>query len=213
MTKTINIGVLGGMFDPVHNGHLRSALTALEDLGLDEMRLVPCGKPVHRRSTVASAVQRIDMLSLGTAGQPQFTVDGRECLSDRPSYTYDTLAGIRSDMPGCRLFLLVGTDAFNTLPTWYRWRELFDLAHIVVMSRPGCEIGAEGPLAEETEGRMVDNVEDMQACEAGKILLYHFIPLMIASSQIRKLIAAGRSARYLMPDSVWQYISERQLYT
>ena len=125
------------MFDPVHEGHLQLAQQAKQVCDLDEILLVPCGSPVHRPHANASAAARIAMLELACRGQAWLHVDTRECLSNTPSYTHNTLSAIRSEQPDSKLHLLLGLDAFLMLPTWYRWQELFSLAHIVVVARPG----------------------------------------------------------------------------
>lgn len=210
--KYRNVGVLGGMFDPVHHGHLRTALEVLESLPLDQMRLVPCGTPAHRAPTRASCARRIDMLRLATRGEPRFVVDTRECEREGVSYMVDTLSSLKREEPERRLFLLLGTDAFNGLPGWKRWRELFELAHLVVLARPGWELQAGEPLSGEYEARRVRGAEALMQREAGAVLCYELTPLMISSSHIREVISSGKSARYLLPEQVCDYIDDHRLY-
>lgn len=203
---------MGGLFDPVHNGHLRTVLTVVENLLLDEVRLIPCGKPAHRQPSIVSDSQRIEMLSLGINGQPELIVDSRECRREGPSYLYDSLLSIKHENPADRLFLIMGTDAFNTVPQWYRWQDIFSLAHVIVCARPGWTISNQGEIREEFDQRQVQSIAEMVKYKAGKILSFDFTPLMISSSQIRKLIKDKQSARYLLPDSVWEYIKINNLY-
>ena len=131
------IGVLGGTFDPIHYGHLRPAKEALVTLGLDQLRFVPAARPPHRRSPVASAEQRLRMVELAVADEPCFVVDDREFGRPGPSYTVDTLISMREEFGERTLCLLMGTDAFDGLDTWHCWQRLPQLAHLVVMYRPG----------------------------------------------------------------------------
>lgn len=208
-----DIGVMGGMFDPVHNGHLRMAIEALEGLALEELRLIPCGAPPHRGSARGDCAARLEMLRLACAGEPGLTVDARECERGGTSYTFDTLVSLKRDFPAARLFLLLGADAFNILPTWHRWEEIFNLAHLVVMNRPGWKPGREGVLGDVLHQRLARGVEELKDAPCGGLLLWEMSPVAISSSQVRELINAGKSARYLLPDTVWNYIRDNRLYS
>ncbi len=129
--------MLGGTFDPVHYGHLRFADEVRRSLGLKELHLVPAGDPPHRSGPVASAADRLAMLRLAVAEFPGLVVDSREVDRAGKSYTVLTLEALRREDAQRPLLLLVGADAFRGLPSWHRWRELFALAHLVVVARPG----------------------------------------------------------------------------
>jgi len=208
------IGVLGGTFDPVHFGHLRSALELLESLALAEVRLIPCGHPPHRQPPVAPAAARLAMLELAAAGQVGLRVDARELERPGPSYMVDTLAALRAEVGATPLCLILGADAFLGLPGWHRWQELTELAHLVVMHRPGWELdhALAAPLAQLLALRRVHEAAALAAQPAGSILLAPVTPLDISATAIRAQIAAGRSPRYLLPDAVWDYIRSRGLY-
>lgn len=208
------IGVLGGTFDPIHFGHLRSALELLEALGLAEVRLIPCGHPPHRAPPRAPASARLAMLELAVAGQPGLRVDSRELERPGPSYMVDTLASLREEQGSVPLCLILGSDAFLGLPGWHRWQELVRLAHLVVMHRPGWELDDHlaAPLAQLVETRRVHAAAALAAQPAGSILLVPVTPLDISATAIRHLIAAGRSPRYLLPDAVWEHIRAHGLY-
>ncbi len=130
------VGVFGGTFDPVHHGHLRTALEVLEGCGLEQLRLVPALVPPHRPQPRAPAPLRLEMLRRAVAGEPRLVVDDRELRRGGPSYTVDTLAELRAAVGTRPLCLVLGADAFLGLPGWHRWRELFALAHLVVVERP-----------------------------------------------------------------------------
>jgi nicotinate-nucleotide adenylyltransferase len=207
-----SIGIFGGTFDPVHYGHLRAATEARESLGLAELSLLPAGDPPHRSDTVATAHQRLDMLRLATGSCPELRVDDREVRRRGPSFMVDTLMEIRAEAGAVPLLLMIGQDAANALDSWHRWRELFNLAHLVVMRRPDAHFNCSGELRREIEQRRVEDPAGLQRSPAGSVLALHVTQLDISSTLIRGLFAAGRSPRFLMPDEVIEYIRERQLY-
>ncbi|HCC82882.1 MAG TPA: nicotinate-nucleotide adenylyltransferase, partial [Methylophaga sp.] len=134
--KTETIGILGGTFDPVHFGHLRSALEVCQQLELNHVRLIPCAIPPHRQPTMASADARRLMLEIAVKYVPQLTVDDRELHREGPSFSVDTLLSLREQFVNNPLFLILGTDAFRNISSWSRWQQILQLAHIVVVQRP-----------------------------------------------------------------------------
>lgn len=206
------IGILGGTFDPVHFGHLRAAVEALEKLGLDELRLLPAGSPPHRSDTVADAAQRLQMLRLATACCPCLRVDDREVRRGGASFMVDTLEEIRADAGDVPLLLLIGQDAANALDSWHRWRDLFKLAHLVVMRRPDAHFRCRGELRRQVERRRVDRPDHLLQEAAGGVLALEVTQLDISSTLIRGLLAEGCSTRFLLPDAVIAYIFEHRLY-
>jgi nicotinate-nucleotide adenylyltransferase len=211
-SKTKSIGILGGMFDPVHFGHLRTALAALQDFSLDEVRLVPCHHPVHKEEPIAAAQHRIAMLHKATKSEKGLVVDQRECMRPGQSYMVETLESLRNEYPNDRLFLLLGADAFNKLDGWKLWKQLFELAHIIVITRPGWEINPTKAVKKFCEDRTVSSFSKIGMKKNGKVLVYSFTPLMIASSDIRDLLKDNKSARYLIPNKVINYIKKHKLY-
>ncbi|MEO8460090.1 MAG: nicotinate-nucleotide adenylyltransferase [Dokdonella sp.] len=197
------LAILGGTFDPVHNAHLRVAWEAAEFLDAD-VRLVPTNIPPHRAQPVASAAQRLAILRTALSGQDRLQLDDRELRRKGPSYTIDTLIELRAEIGLQRaLVLLVGADAFAALPTWHRWRELFDHAHIGVLTRPGHmadNLSAE--LDEELAARRCDDVPAMHASATGRVIAIAVTALEISASRIRTLLAHGCEPRYLLPDRV-----------
>ncbi len=132
------VGIMGGTFDPVHLAHLALARTALDRLGLAEVRWIPAGRPWHRDAPGASPADRVAMVRAAIAGEPRFVLDASEAEAGAPGYTVDTLARLRRELgPDRTIVLLMGADAFRGLAGWHRWRELFDFAHIAVATRPG----------------------------------------------------------------------------
>jgi nicotinate-nucleotide adenylyltransferase len=196
------LAIFGGTFDPVHLGHLRVAWEAAEQLDA-EVHLVPASVPPHRSQPVASAQQRLAMLRAALAGQQRLGLDERELRRNGPSYTVDTLIELRGEIgPSRPLVLLVGADAWAGLPSWHRWRELFDLAHIGVLTRAGQRAGEPTALAEEASPRRVDRVSVLAASAAGRVIDLHVSALDISATHIRNELAAGREPRYLVANAL-----------
>ncbi len=206
------IGVFGGTFDPVHFGHLRPALEVREQLAIDDFRLLPAGRPPHRTGTVSAARFRLDMLRLATRGLPGFSIDERELQRPGPSYMVDTLSDIRLESGDLPIALIVGQDNAASLDSWHRWTRLFELAHVVVMRRPGQPMAFKGPVQEQFSRRVARDVEQLHTQPAGLVWHVQVTQLDIASSAIRSLVRAESSPRFLMPDKVIEYMEENGLY-
>lgn len=206
------LAILGGTFDPIHFGHLRVAWEAAEALDAD-LLMLPAAVPPHRATPDASAAQRLAMLEAALAGQDRLRVDPRELRREGPSYSVDTLIELRAELgPDRPLVLLVGADAFAGLSTWHRWREIFDHAHVGVLTRPGHGGVFEAELAAEWFTRRVAGAAALRDAPAGRILALSVTPLEISASAIRALLAAGQSPRFLLPDAVLVLIAREGLY-
>jgi nicotinate-nucleotide adenylyltransferase len=203
----------GGTFDPVHAGHLAVATAARAALGAD-VAFLPAADPPHRAAPGASAEQRARMLELAVAGEPGFSVDRRELHRDGPSWTVDTLRGLRaergSDAP---LAWLVGADAFRGLATWHQWRMLFDLAHFVVAVRPGHGLEALPPeLAQACSGRWLDRPGALAKRPAGGLFRLD-MPLHPASAtELRRRLRAGEPHGGWLSAAVAAFIEREGLY-
>ncbi|MDD3352389.1 nicotinate-nucleotide adenylyltransferase [Zoogloea sp.] len=209
------LGLFGGTFDPIHYGHLRLAETAREALGLDQVRLIPAGQPPHRATPGASGEARLAMARLAVADNPLLEVDPAEVDARQASFTILTLERLRRELGPTRpLVLLLGMDAFLGLPTWRRWTELFDYAHIAVANRPGYHLDdAHLPPALQalcSARRAEPATLVTSAC--GALVPFVMTPLAISATDIRGRQAAGLSLRYLLPPAVIDYISLHQLY-
>ncbi|EAQ97201.1 nicotinate-nucleotide adenylyltransferase [Congregibacter litoralis KT71] len=206
------IGIFGGTFNPIHFGHLRSALELVEALSLSELRFMPAAEPPHRASPEVSAADRATMVERAIAGEPRFRCDRRELERHGPSYTVASLEELRGELGRERgICLIMGCDALLGLPQWHRWEALLDLAHLVIIARPGWVFPEEGVVAEllEEHGSSSDALHTMPA---GKIVTQTLRPQDISATNIRALLQSGLSARYLLPESVLAYIAERGLY-
>lgn len=208
------IGLFGGTFDPVHNGHLRTALDLVELLGLDELRLVPAATPALRGQPSATPDQRLEMLRLGAAGVPALCVDDRELRRGGVSYTVDTLRELRAELGDeARLCMVVGEDAFAGLERWKDWQRLLDYAHLAVLTRPG-DTAAPGPAlaAWTVEHLATDAASALAGASRGRVIRLGLTQLEISATRIRTLLAAGRSPRFLLPEGVLAFIQANGLY-
>ncbi len=206
------IGVFGGMFDPIHYGHLRTAFELRHRLGLDELRFVPCGDPPHRDSPVSPAALRLRMVEAAIAGHAGFAADDRELERAGPSYTYDTLVSLRDEMPADALCLIVGMDAFVSLPAWHRGSELLDLAHVVVAHRPGWEAPRDGEIGQLLARHGTADGPALGERTAGLIHVEPVTQLEVSSSELRRSIRSGLPPTFLMPESVSEIIRESGCY-
>jgi nicotinate-nucleotide adenylyltransferase len=212
------LGIFGGTFDPIHYGHLRLAEAAADALGLAAVRWIPAGQPVLREAPRVNAQQRLEMVRLAIADNPRFELDATEIETAQPSYTVPTLERLRQpQFCGAQrpLVLLVGADAFASLPGWHRWQDLLDLAHIAVAHRPGYPVEAESlaePLATLFRERHSSTTADLSATPAGHIFNFPMTQLDISATRIRNLLSKSHSARYLMPDRVLEQIQKYHFY-
>jgi nicotinate-nucleotide adenylyltransferase len=207
------VGILGGTFNPVHYGHLRSALELVERLQLQQLRLMPCAEPPHREAPSCSAAHRAAMVKLAVAGEPRLACDTRELQRRGKSYTIDSLQELRAELgAGQSLCLVMGCDAVLGITRWHRWQELLDWAHIVVIARPGWELPGSGLVAEWLGSHRLERSQGLQQRSAGGIIIEELRPLAISSTEIRGLMQEGQSARYLLPEPVLDYIQLHSLY-
>jgi nicotinate-nucleotide adenylyltransferase len=185
-------GILGGTFDPPHLGHLAAAETAHRQLGLTEVTFLPAGSPWQKAGlSVAPPSARWEMTCLAIAGIDYFNADDREIRRDGPTYTADTLGTFGSDE---ELLLVLGADAALGIPTWDRFEEVLDRAAIAVAPRPG-----------------VDSAEVTAAVDSD-VLWLDMPAIDVSGTALRERVRSGRSIRFLVPDSVWKYVAENDLY-
>jgi len=206
------MGIFGGTFDPIHFAHLRTAFELQQALRLKEIRFLPAGNPPHREQPLADPELRLKMVQAATAGQAGFLVDDREVRKAGPSYSVETLSELRHEYPDRSICLIVGMDAFLSLPKWYQWRELLQLAHLVVAHRPGWRAPGVGPLGELLVDRGTGRINDLHESRSGCIYIHAVTQLEISSTDLRQLIVAGRDPRYLVPEPVRELILETGCY-
>lgn len=208
----------GGTFDPVHAGHLAIARRA-RDVFAATVFLLPAADPPHKDTTHADAPHRARMLDLAVAGETGLKIDRRELRRAGPSYTFDTLRELRSELgDDAPVAWLIGGDSVGELHTWHRWRELLDLAHLIVVQRPGAAADA-ASLARSSpevhaalEGRWTSPAS-VAAAPAGGVAVLPLDELRPESStELRRRIAAGAEWRSWVPAAVAEYIDRHHLY-
>ncbi|MEQ1533006.1 MAG: nicotinate-nucleotide adenylyltransferase [Sideroxydans sp.] len=213
------IGILGGTFDPIHNGHLRLAQEALEQCRMQQVRFIPSGTPPHRARPIASAEARLDMVRTALHSHHEFSVDVREVYRTDPCYSVDTLTSLRAEFGDEQpLCLLLGSDAFLNLHTWHEWQRVFELTHIVVIQRPGRPLGnametANEELKEAYRARLAPAPRRLHESASGAIVALDMPLLDISATDIRRRCAENKNIRYLTTDAVTHYIYSKQIYT
>lgn len=205
--------IYGGTFDPVHNGHLRLAVELREMLGVAQLSLVPCHIPPHRESPGATSADRLRLLQLAIQGEPGLAIDDQELVRDGESYTAITLRQLRAQLgPDEPLVMVLGTDAFAGFDRWEDWQQIPELAHILVIARPGSDLDPDGVPAGLLQTRGCRSLADLHELPCGYVHYLELPLLDISATGVRERIGGGRSPRYLIPDAVWWEIRERGLY-
>ncbi|MFW0786781.1 nicotinate-nucleotide adenylyltransferase [Gordonia sp. CPCC 206044] len=210
------IGVMGGTFDPIHNGHLVAASEVQHRFALDEVIFVPTGRPWQKLTdadetaadgdgrdssrAVSPAEDRYLMTVIATASNPRFSVSRVDIDREGYTYTVDTLRDLRKVHPDAELFFITGADALESILSWQHWEELFELANFVGVSRPGYELHAK------------HLTQYLAALPADTLKMLEIPALAISSTECRARAARGRPVWYLVPDGVVQYIAKRKLY-
>jgi nicotinate-nucleotide adenylyltransferase len=199
-------GVFGGMFDPIHYGHLRTAHELCETLELEAIAFVPAGDPPHRVAPLADAATRLALVQAAVQDDARFRVDDRELRRAGRSYTVLTLEELRAERGEQPIALILGMDAFARIDSWHRATDLIELAHLVVAIRPGATAPAGGLAAKLLHERRSERPAELAACRAGRIYVSQGTQLDLSSSAVRDIVAAGRDPQYLMPDAARRII-------
>jgi len=196
------IGILGGTFDPIHNGHLAVAAEVLESLGLNEVLFVPTGKPWQKAGRVITdAVHRLQMVTLAIAGEPQFRLSDMEVERPGSTYTVDTLQQLKKQYDaGTELYFILGWDALLGAPYWKEPGKIIDLCRVVAVPRPG--INPPNPAA----------LDGLISGLAGRLVMLDSPRIDISSSDIRRRVASSLPWEHLVPATVAEYIKENRLY-
>jgi nicotinate-nucleotide adenylyltransferase len=195
----VRIGVFGGTFDPIHEGHLAAAKAAMKCAHLDRVLLVPSAQPPHRGTALASAEDRLAMTKLAVQGEPGFEVSDVEIRRGGASYTADTLSELDREHPHDELFLILGWDAARLFRTWHEPDRVSELASVVIVDRPG--VGP--PTKSELAGLGLD---------PARVIKCHFPTPDVSGSALRRAIAARQPVTGQLPPAVERYIAERNLY-
>lgn len=221
----IRAGLFGGTFNPVHFGHLRTALEVMEGFGLDHIHFIPAANPPHKdKKALADDADRFAMLSLAIEGAPGFSISDAELKRPGRSYTIDTVRQLTRSLPAStQCFLIVGLDAFLEIDTWKEYGRLFEEISFIVMSRPddrnsllnGGFTGIGEFLQKNVSSGYVYNKEENRFLHETylPVNLFAVTALGISATAIRELIRRGRSVRYLTPEPVISYIYEKGLFS
>jgi len=192
--KRSRIGILGGVFDPIHIGHLLLAQRAKESFSLEQVLFVPAGRPPHRTLSHASDKDRLEMVRLAVQDERGFAVSDIEIKSSGPKFTYDTLDYFSKLNPEWEIFLIIGVDNAESFDSWKNWRGILKRWHVVAGLRPGL--------------KAVKNV----SCDKWGIKLFSMPLIGISSSEIRKRVNKGFSCRWFLSPQVEEYIHAKNLY-
>jgi nicotinate-nucleotide adenylyltransferase len=217
------IGLFGGTFDPIHNGHLQVAVDVMQLFSLDSIYFIPCAiQPQKSTDPVAPALNRVEMLRMALEGHPGFAISEFEIQRGGPSYTIDTLRHFAATQPpGTRLFFILGIDAFLEIDTWKAYPRLFDLASFIVIARPGTDISPEQALRTaagytqrsiSAQYRLDDHGGRLVHPARQPIYLAHVSQIDVASTHIRRSIRRGDSVRDRVNPDVVRYIEKKGLY-
>jgi nicotinate-nucleotide adenylyltransferase len=188
----IRLGVMGGTFDPIHNGHLVAASEVAAALKLDQVVFVPTGAP-ENKPEVTGGEHRYLMTVIATAANPRFLVSRVDIDRDKPTYTVDTLTDLKNTYPDAELFFITGSDAIAQILAWKEVQRLWDLAQFVAVSRPGHAL-------------QIPDVPE------GTVTVVEVPALSISSTDCRNRVSNGEPIWYLVPDGVVQYIGKHGLY-
>lgn len=210
--NTMPIAFFGGTFDPIHLGHIRPILQAIEAIKLETVYLMPCHVPPHKQGTFVSTEHRLQMVNLVSREYSVLEVDDRELLRDTPSYSVETMRQIRTDFPNKPVCFFMGMDSLLSLDKWYSWKELFNYCHLIVNKRPGNKKALPEVVRKEVEARQIGTPSELSHHSAGRVYFADTEELAISSTQIRAKLANNDSISGLVPKVIEDYIYTNKLY-
>lgn len=206
------IGILGGTFDPIHLGHVHAAESVADEFCLDQLYFVPVFQPVHREQPGANSQQRMHMIDLVTSNNESFTLDDREIERGGPSYSLLTVQEYRQEHPTDQLFFILGTDAFNSIGTWYQWQDIFTYVNLIVMGRPDIELAVDAEAESFLAPRIYYDQKDSQTVFTGGIFISNKAMLTNSATEVRQSIANNASLTGLLDKKVISFIKENNIY-
>lgn len=215
MNTPNTIAILGGTFDPIHNGHINSAQHVAQWLGINQVSLIPTHLPPHKNTVSATAEQRVDMVQLVCESHPLFSCDQRELNRTGLSYTVETLKEIKQDHPEQTIFFIIGMDSLLTFQQWHQWQEILTLCHLVVNCRPN---HSTDNLSDEVKlllshHKLSSTIDcPLLSKDAGYIIFPPEIFCDVSSTLIRNNIKNSLDCQKLIPENVLNYINQHQLY-
>jgi nicotinate-nucleotide adenylyltransferase len=206
----MRIAILGGTFDPIHNGHLAAAQSVAEVFQVDELHFVPAFSPPHKQSRgITSPFHRFAMVALATVAIDRFRTSTIEVDALEKRYTVETLEAMKRLYPGSDLLFIIGTDMYQEIETWKNFRRLFELAHLVIVNRPGF------PFREDVAPYQILNEKQTVTLPPASTVFYlPFVQQPISSTAIREECKNGEEkVRRWLPPMVWSYIEKHKLYS
>lgn len=206
------IGILGGTFDPIHNGHILIAKTVLETLKLERIEFIPCFQPPHRQQPIGSPADRFTMVKLSTQSHPHFHANNIEMGRQGISYSVDTLTTLRKQMPHQPLCFILGADAFSVFHHWHEWEKIPALAHLIVVGRPSAEPPSDPEIQALVHTRQTRDITDLKKNNAGYIYFLNNELIDISSTKIRQAIQAGEKNVAQLDKAVQKYIMDHGVY-
>ncbi|MBK13395.1 MAG: hypothetical protein CMK42_00980 [Porticoccaceae bacterium] len=210
----MSLALLGGTFDPIHLGHIGIAKYLSEHLKVNEFRLVPCGRPCHKKPPVVSNQHRLTMLKIAIKQHPELALQTNELDTHAPSYTINTLRLIRAQIGSKRsLFMCMGMDALNTFHEWKEWKSILDYANIVVVGRPNSSFPETKFLVDWIKKNKCNSLEKLLSMSFGVFYFCSSEPQDISSSEIRRLIKQRFKIKNYVAPSIEKYIKENNLYS
>ncbi len=214
----MRVGILGGTFNPVHYGHLRTAEEVREKLNFEKILFIPSCNPPLKAGDLADARHRYEMTRLSIETNPFFEISDIECRQNGKSYTVETLAVLREGNPETEFYFILGVDSFLDIPLWYQPERLMEVTNFVVVSRPGSHFSNLSSRisvpAKVLSGLDARNLEVYKAnLESGReIFLLNVTPMDISATAMRGLLKDGKSIKYLLPETAESFIISHKLY-
>ena len=211
--RAVPLVILGGTFDPVHYGHLRTALELQQCFGEAEVALMPAFRHRLREAGSSAPEHRLAMLERALEGVGGMQVEALELARGGVTYTVESLEILRRRHGASRsLAFVMGMDGWNSLPRWHRWLEIIHLAHIIVVARPGWSPTIDDTLGEFLHQHRTESIADLAEAASGRVIFLSVTQMDISSTRIRQMVGAGLSPRFLLPDAVFAYIQTQHLY-
>lgn len=211
--ELVNIGILGGSFDPIHFGHIKPSIALARQFNLQSIRLLPCKVSPFKEKSYASMKDRWNMVSVVAGSSELFVADARELKRDTPSYTYLSLSELAEEYAGkAKLFFIIGGDALNNFPTWYEAEKIMELCHVLVAPRSGFELTHDDKMLNWLKRYLCTEKQLLENSQHGYIYITDVEMIEVSSTQIRQTIESGEQPKYMLPGGVWNYIKRNRLY-
>ncbi|MCE0723497.1 MULTISPECIES: nicotinate-nucleotide adenylyltransferase [Legionella] len=208
-----SIAIFGGTFDPIHNGHLQASKFIQTHIKFDSYIFLPCKTPTIKPPTLANNEQRVEMLKLAIKEIPDFKLDLREIERDTPSYMVETLKSFRLEYSKASITLIIGYDAFLSLPRWHQWEKIITLANLLVINRKEFARQAVPEIMQEfLEKHQIKSKIELLNTQAGSVFLFDAGNYDISSTFIREEIEKGADVKNMLPHTVYEYIKDQGLY-